>query len=596
MIKLQNIILPDTDTCTEESMFFRRRGNIYYSLADKSVVMGRDGIIELDTYFNGLSANKWMKYTSVKNISVALKIRGKFRISLVYKERKPGKLLSRIIYEEYIDTEGKIQWKNLDYNTELCNGMFAVMILSLDETTEFFEGYYYTDDSLQIRDTKIAINICTFKREKYVYKNLNKLNNTLFSLDSDCQSNFLVYVSDNAQTLDHSYENEYIKISNNKNVGGAGGFTRGMIEILNDDKGVSHILMMDDDVVLMPEALYRTYRILSLVKEQYADAFIGGAMLRTDDQWFQTEAGGTWNSGKLISHKQGLDLRRLDACLYNEVEEGCEFNAWWYCAVPIKYVRKDNLPLPIFIRGDDVEFGMRNMKYLILMNGICVWHEPFEYKYNSSMYYYILRNRLIDNSVDNKPYSYKEFKSNFKEQFFRELFTLRYKNAQLLIDGVRDYLKGIDYLKHSDGEKLNYDVMSRGYKLEYIDELPMYFDYPAYENTLRFSESKKNQLKRKIMLNGMFRRHNRSCIVPVIAPHIAYFYKAHTALNYDVSSGKGFMTYFNRKEQIRLFKEYVSLMSEFRKKYSTIRNEYFERKGEIISIDFWNQYLNLEEA
>ncbi len=594
MIKLQNILLPDTDTCTEESMFFRRHGNIYYSLADNAVVMGRDGIIELDTYFNGISVNKWFKYTNVKNVSVALKLKGRFRISLKYKERKPGKLLERIIKEEYVDTNGDVQWLMFDYNSELCNGMYSAMILSLDEGTEFYGGYYYTDDNLTSRDTKIAINICTFKREKYVYKNLEKLNKTIFADNSECKDNFLVYVSDNAHTLDASYESAYVKISKNKNVGGAGGFTRGMIEVLKDNKNVSHVLMMDDDIVLLPEALYRTYRILSLLKEQYEDAFIGGAMLRTDDQWYQTEAGGTWNSGRLISHKQGLDLRRLDACLYNEVEEGCEFNAWWYCAVPIKFIRDDNLPLPIFIRGDDVEFGIRNMKYLILMNGICVWHEPFEYKYSSSMYYYILRNRLIDNSVDNKPYSYADFKQSFKEQFFRELFTLRYKNAQLLIDGVRDYLKGVDYLKDADGEALNKEVMSRGYKLQYVDELPVYFDYPTYENTLCLVESKKTQIKRKLSLNGMFRKHDRSCVAPVIAPHVAYFYKAHTALNYDVASGKGFMTYFSRHEQLRLFMEYKSLMRDFRKKYSEVRKEFYDRKDEITDISFWNSYLGLE--
>ena len=100
-------------------------------------------------------------------------------------------------------------------------------------------------------------------------------------------------------------------------------------------------------------------------------------MLRTDLQWFQTESGGTWNGGRLVSHKQGLDLRNLDACLYNEVEEKYEFNAWWYCTMPLNIINKKNLPMPIFIRGDDVEFGLRNMKHLILMNGICVWHEPF---------------------------------------------------------------------------------------------------------------------------------------------------------------------------------------------------------------------------
>ena len=55
--------------------------------------------------------------------------------------------------------------------------------------------------------------------------------------------------------------------------------------------------------------------------------------------------------------KHGLDLPELDACLYNELEEkhssmlgGTRF--------PIEVVTDQNLPMPIFIRGDDVEYGL----------------------------------------------------------------------------------------------------------------------------------------------------------------------------------------------------------------------------------------------
>ena len=111
------------------------------------------------------------------------------------------------------------------------------------------------------------------------------------------------------------------------------------------------------------------------------------------------KSGAAWNGGALNSLKHGLDMRLLDSCLYNEYEEYTEFNAWWYCCFPLKVVREDNLPLPIFIRGDDLEYGLRNMKTLILLNGICVWHEPFENKYSSYLEYYIVRNQLIDNVV-----------------------------------------------------------------------------------------------------------------------------------------------------------------------------------------------------
>lgn len=93
--------------------------------------------------------------------------------------------------------------------------------------------------------------------------------------------------------------------------------------------------------------------------------------------------------GNLISNKSNLNMNVTWDCLFNEIEEYTEFNAWWYCCFPMDVVSEENLPLPIFIRGDDLEYGLRNMKHLILMNGICVWHEPFENKYSSFLEYYI---------------------------------------------------------------------------------------------------------------------------------------------------------------------------------------------------------------
>ena len=172
------------------------------------------------------------------------------------------------------------------------------------------------------------------------------------------------------------------------------------LEIMHcKDYQATHVLLMDDDILLEPESLFRTYVLLRTLKEQYRDAFIGGAMLRLDHQNIQVEAGAAWYAGNLASRKSNLNLNTLDACLYNETEEYCEFNAWWYCCIPMHIVRPDNLPLPIFIRGDDVEYGLRNMKHLILLNGICVWHEPFENKYSSFLSYYILRNMLYDNAL-----------------------------------------------------------------------------------------------------------------------------------------------------------------------------------------------------
>lgn len=596
ILKLQNIIFPSEKNCTDEALYFRRIGNTKYSLADDRVYIEENGLLNFDTYFNSLSASKWFKYTSIKTVKVRLYIEGKVRISLMYKEKTQSGIIEKCLYENYFDSRLSGNIFDGEFNSEYVNGMYSISVLGVSQESEFLGGYYYVDD-IQPRNIGLAIAVCTFKREKYVYANMKMLEDEFLLNDkSELKDRLYINISDNAHTLDITkFRSSHISVFKNKNVGGAGGFTRGIIETKKQEEKnrLTHILLMDDDVVMQPESIYRTYRILSLVKDEYIDAFIGGAMLRTDLQWFQTESGGTWNGGKLVSHKQGLDLRNLDACLYNEVEEKYEFNAWWYCTMPLSIINDKNLPMPIFIRGDDVEFGLRNMKYLILMNGICVWHEPFENKYSSSMFYYIFRNRLIDNAVRNIEYTKEEFLKEFKGQYFRELFTLRYKNAQLLMDGVKDFLKGPEWLMNQDGEKLNQDIMSRCYKLTNVNDLNLVFDYPQYEQMLKFIESPMDQKKRKITLNGLFGKHNKLVCVPVHDAHIAYFYRAYGAVNYDAANNKAFETYFDKKMEIELMKNYFRLKKEVNKKYYEIREEYLEAKSILNGKEFWTNYLDI---
>lgn len=596
-VKLQNIIFPSTQNCTEELLFFRRFENVKYSLADDCISLDEDALVTFDTYFNGFSASKWFKYTNVRKVGLHLILEGKVRISLVYKEKQLSQIIERVVGEFYYDSGGEKGEAEFEFDTEFSQGMYAFHILSLEDSVKFYGGYYYGDTDVDLRKVSIAICVCTYKREKYVYKNMKMLRrDNLQKMDMEFAENVEVLISDNAQTLDETLFDDKIHVYKNKNVGGAGGFTRALIETLkmSETEMFTHALLMDDDVIISLEAIYRTYRVLTLVREEYQNAFVGGAMLRMDNQWKQVESGASWAGGALVSHKTDLDLRMLDACLYNEFEEKCDYNAWWYCTIPMEFVQENNLPLPIFIRGDDVEYGLRNMRHLILMNGICVWHEPFEFKYSSFTFYYIFRNRLINNAVRGIPYSEKQFLTEFREHFIREVFTLRYKNAQLLLDGVNDFLNGIDYLRAQDGEKLNQDIMERGYKLQYVDELSIPFSYPLYEQTLRFVESKWEQRKRKVTLNGLFQKPFKVAIVPTINPHIAHLYRVAAALNYDIASKKGFETYFDKDEEVQLLKQYRKLKKRIKIEYAMRVDEYRERVSELTAMEFWKKYLEIE--
>lgn len=605
-MKLQNLLFPQTGICTEESMYFRRNGAIDFTWDKDYIGMFHNSSISFDTYFNGCSAEKWFKYTKVKKIRIVIHARGKFRITLMRKEKSLNGSDTKFLHEETFGEEGQEGVYTFPFDTESNNGMFCFSILCLSNSGALLDGYYDGEvDENDVSFVKLALVICTFKREAFVTKNVRLLNDYVLSnSESSMNGHLEIFISDNAGTLNQNdvLLNENIHIFLNKNTGGSGGFTRGMIEVMKcrEQHKITHVLVMDDDVIINPDSIYRTFNILSLLKDEYKDAFVGGAMLRLDKQFIQTEAGARWNKGYLISHKSGLNLLEVDACLYNEFEEKTEFNAWWYCAFPVDAISESNLPLPIFIRGDDVEYGLRNMKRLILMNGICVWHEPFENKYSSSMYYYIFRNRLIDNSIHNMKYKRKHFIKDLKEQVFREIAYYRYKNADLLMDGVNDFYNGIDWFKAQDGSELHQSIMSRGYKLQDINTLDVPFSYPAYEQSCRMEEVKgMKKFVRKITGNGFILPAKKKADneMPVVAPTFTArpvnFYRVKKALNYDYCSRKGFVTEKSVKETFRLMWKFEKIAIKSRYKYRKTVKQYQERGKELMQLSFWNNYLDI---
>ena len=106
-----------------------------------------------------------------------------------------------------------------------------------------------------------------------------------------------MYVIDNGRTLDApALSSERITVTPNDNVGGAGGFTRAMITAMEQEPKATNIILMDDDVAVSPESIKRTYNVLRLLKPEYEEAMISGAMLNYEvgeDQWEDIGPGGT---------------------------------------------------------------------------------------------------------------------------------------------------------------------------------------------------------------------------------------------------------------------------------------------------------------
>lgn len=598
-VVLQRLLAPKPGICTEEILYYGRDGALHDG---ENLRFQWGNTVRFDTYFNGFSYDKWKQYTRVGRITLVLRLCGSFRILLAKNKLSNGQAVETILCGENVCCEQEQEFR-FDYPDD-ADGVLFFTLQALADGGRYAGGWYETEvpgDAL--RPVKLALAICTFRREAFVTHNVASIRAVQQQESSPLHGHLEVFISDNGQTLDvDAFNDDLVHLFPNSNTGGSGGFSRCMIEILKANErgaGITHTLVMDDDIILDTSVLERTYQLLALRKPEYEEGFVGGAMMRLDRPYIQVENGSCWYAGKLVSHKTNYDMREVDYCVLNEVNEHNEYNAWWYCCIPMTVIRPDNLPMPIFIRGDDVEYGLRNCRKLMTLNGICVWHEPFESKYASSMYYYILRNQCIDNALHYPSYSKEDLKADLHDQVMGEVNRYRYKNVDLLIRGVRDFLKGVDFIRTTDATALHKEIMAYGYKMLPQDQLEIPFDCERYRYAAEEEENTIGLRKRilmKLSRNGYLLPTTRAdTVVPVVQMSSDNAYRVQKVLNYDLNSEKGFVTERDKAEYKRCVREMKACMKEIDAKFDTAAADFRDNQKELQSLEFWKKYLGLAD-
>lgn len=592
---LQKLLFPKADICS--------RSGMYYKGADVTIIGDEDYCVipagkELDffTYFNSVSVEKWTKYTKLNNLSVTLKLKGELLVSVHEVFKMHNGIKNTVVAEKYVNTDEE-ETVSIPIPLKEKKGIFYCTIKAINDTGYYYGGAYETEvDEATLPDVKIAIGICTFRREVYVANNMSVLRKTILeNPESSMYGKLEVFISDNSKTLDKdALETEQIHIFPNRNLGGSGGFARSMIEAkkVSEEKGFTHILMMDDDIRINPDSLLRTYTILRLLKPEYREAFVGGHMLKIDAPSIQSEAADHWNIATHHPVKYNYDLENQNFIIKNEIEDSVNYFGWWYCCMPMDVISDNNLPLPIFIKRDDIEYGLRNGSTFITLNGVNVWHEPFEYKSASYLEYYYFRNMCIMNSRHRHSFDSKRLIKEVKDRILKFILTYRFKDAELSLLGVQHYLKGIDWLKAQDGEALNGEIMKLGYKKQPLNELDYVFVHGTYEGNINPPKlSGKQRFIRKITCNGWLLPANKSVVVPTHAPSIHHFYRAGTVLNYEEASNAAFITTRDRTAAKRIRKMLKKTIKLIKKHYNRVTTEYRDRYDELINIKFWNEYL-----
>ena len=599
---LQEILFPNSEVCMEKPLYFRIDENrSIFHVESGMIELKKNAYIYFDTLFNSFSLEKWLKYTRMNNLKLQIDIKGRCRLTVLRKQIIGTEMFVNVINEKILTSQ--------DVETFECEipckaddkGIVCLAVEALEKGFEFHGGRYTSDvDEAQLNPVHIAMDICTFKRETYIKHNVDILNKWFINNpESPLFGHLDVFISDNGKTLDRkALQSEHVHIAPNKNAGGAGGFCRGMIEIIDDskksNKQYTNVLVMDDDVLINPDAIQRTYTLLRLMKPQYKGKTIAGAMMRLDRRNIQHECCGWWDGDIVNSRKTWLDMIDIYNVLRNEQEPLVNFNAWWYSCIPMEKISNDNLPLPIFIRFDDVEFGLRSGSDIISLNGICLWHEPFEYKYSSSMDYYHMRNGLILNALHVPEFSAKRAARHMRHEVLQNLMRYRYSNVELIFRGVDDFCEGPKALFAKDVEKLHKEIMGMSDKFQPLDQLDVAFDEEVYRSTQIWSERKGHRIFRLMTFNGLFLPAKGKSIVNAAANVPIMFYRKQKVLNYDVLGNRGFVSTRNRSQTLACIRKMFAMEKKLEANYARLREEYRTAKPEITSRAFWDKYLNLK--
>ena len=451
--KLANVLLEVAPhVAAHPEVYWRNSQSLSYD--DERHALALMGGTDFLTYLNACSVSKWRKYCGIETVWLHVRLSGDAGTLRIVATPADADRKIEVLTRSFVASDAPV-----DIELEVdCSqlGLMAFEIVT-QGIVYLHEAWYYAkvaDD--RPRRVKLAVSTTTFKKEAYVIPNIERVRAAVVDLGDPICGNFHMFVVDNGQTLDvQTLSDDLVTVLPNKNTGGAGGFARGMMEVTAPSADFTHVILMDDDVAVLPESLKRTFNLLALATDHYADAFVNGAMLSLSEPTRQFEdVAHVRRSGGYQKVKPDLSIDVLADISRNEridVEVPGAYGAWWFSCIPTSAIREHGLPLPLFVRCDDVEYGVRCAPTYMTMNGICVWHESFESKPRASVdCYQFARNFLILNACD-----HVANEDLFLERLWRgarlRVRELEYGAAELLLDGVEDYLKGPEFLEHADG-------------------------------------------------------------------------------------------------------------------------------------------------
>ncbi len=474
---------PAADSSLGHTMAQPNGGDQGETLAGSSLVTGRyamraqDGqILSLGSYFNAFPASYWQRWTDLTSVRLRLTVVGSGSV-IVQRSTSKGHVM-RVESRQVDSTEPEELDFELPLKTFIDGGWYWFDLAADGGDLALVAGAWFAHSERTTSGT-LSIGITTFNRPDFCVDQLVALAgqeqvlailDEILIIDQGTQK-----VVDDPRFADVAERLKgQLRVIDQPNLGGSGGFSRAMDETAT--KGDStYCLLLDDDVVCEPEGILRAVTFADLTR---TSTIVGGQMLSLYDRcvlhaygeavaqyrWFWGPAPGTF-------HGMDFGQRSLRATPWLHRRIDVDYNGWWMCLIPTDVIRKIGLSVPMFIKWDDAEYGLRAREAghpTVTLPGVAVWHVPWHEKDDTLDWqaYFHRRNR-VSSALLHSPYERggRLVLESFQTQV-KHLLAMQYSAAEMGLMAIEDLLEGPQRMHRDVAERV---PELRALRKEYAD-------------------------------------------------------------------------------------------------------------------------------
>ena len=433
--------------------------------------------VSFETYFNAFPASYWRRWSQLDTVVLAMDVQGAATIS-VYRSKHDGVRIS-VTNVEAKDARVEIPLKLANFED---GGWLWFDVNAESDATITDAGWFAPHEpkeqvlpdgsTIAPSEKKVAVGIPTFNRPRDAVNALHALAEDPFVLEAI--TDVLMPDQGNQHPADEPDFKEAeanlagkLKIFQQGNLGGSGGYSRIMYEALNQTDA-PFILYMDDDIAIEPDSILRAVQAARYAK---SPILVGGQMLNLQDRSQLRTTGETvdpnifmfsaakhavydhdfakYPLGYVGTEEEDLDPRKTTSRpLHRRID--VDYNGWWMNLFPRVVAEKMGLPLPLFIKWDDNEYALRAKEAgfpTVTWPGVAIWHMAWADKDDAIDWqaYFHMRNRLIVASIYG-PENPEAMLKNMLKSTLKHYVCMEYSTIAIQNEAMKDFLAGPDQL------------------------------------------------------------------------------------------------------------------------------------------------------